>query len=83
MDPTKVQGFNVKTTEEEKYLGMLITSSGVKEMVDINIKEKEVGPNLPSNQKYVKATKDIEDRKHEVCMFVDTSSVCPNPPLQL
>ena len=40
MNPTEVQGFKVKLTEQEKYLGMLVTSTGVKEMVDINIKEK-------------------------------------------
>ena len=31
-NPTIIQGFEVKRVDQEKYLGMLVTSSGVKEI---------------------------------------------------
>ena len=40
-NPTVIQGFEVKRVDQEKYLGMLVTSSGVKEMISRNIKAKK------------------------------------------
>ena len=40
-NPTVIQGFEVKRVDQEKYLGMLVTSSGVKEMITRNIKAKK------------------------------------------
>ena len=39
-NPTYVQGFKVNVVEAEKYLGMVVTSSGLKGMIDRNIEEK-------------------------------------------
>ena len=56
-NPTYVQGFKVNVVESEKYLGMMVTSSGVKGMIDRNIEEKRK-KSLPIAQSLRKLIRD-------------------------
>ena len=56
-NPTYVQGFKVKVVESEKYLGMMVTSSGVKGMIDKNIEEKRK-KSMPISQESRKLIRD-------------------------
>ena len=56
-NPTYMQGFKVNMVESEKYLGMIVTSSGVKGMIDRNIEEKRK-KSMPISQESRKLIRD-------------------------
>ena len=56
-NPTYIQGFKVNVVESKKYLGMMVTSSGVKGMIDRNIEEKRK-KSLPIAQSLRKLIRD-------------------------